>query len=199
MSQLYGPSGSGKTNISLQLSVECVKSGKKAVYIDTEGFSPERFSQIAGDDAGEIAREIIIYEPENFEQQAAAISDLSKIISGRIGLIVLDSAATFYRFGLEKENDTEIDMRRSLASQIGTLHAIARKHNICAVFTNQVYTDVDTNELCPVGGTAIEHLSKTIIGLERIGSGRRRAVLRKHRSRAEGASCEFQLTRDGVR
>jgi len=45
----------------------------------------------------------------------------------------------------------------------------------------------------------IEHLSKAIIKLERIGTGRRRFVIRKHRSRPEGLSCEFLITQAGVR
>jgi DNA repair protein RadB len=44
----------------------------------------------------------------------------------------------------------------------------------------------------------MEHISKTIIQLERVGDGKRRAVLRKHRSLPEGISCEFTITSEGV-
>ncbi|MCG7852494.1 MAG: AAA family ATPase, partial [Methanosarcinaceae archaeon] len=69
VTQLFGEAGSGKTNICLQLAVECVKSGRKVVFVDTEGISPDRFRQIAGDNAKEIAQHIIIYEPHSFEEQ----------------------------------------------------------------------------------------------------------------------------------
>ena len=43
-------------------------------------------------------------------------------------------------------------------NQIGILHGIARKYGVGVVITNQVYKDVATGELCPVGGNALEHL-----------------------------------------
>ncbi len=200
ITQLYGASGTGKTNICIQLAIECVKRGKKVIYIDTEGFSAERFKQIAGEDAKKIGGEIIIYEPTSLEQQYSTIISLENIMSERIGLILLDSAALFYRLGLstEESNDENIANRRELVNQIGLLHGLARKHGIAVVITNQVYKDVSTAEVCPIGGTAIEHLSKAIILLERTGISKRRATLRKHRSRSEGASCEFMLTETGA-
>jgi DNA repair protein RadB len=200
VSQVYGASGTGKTNICLQLAVECVRSGKKVVYIDTEGFSAERFRQIAGRDTKKIASEIIIYEPASLEQQYSAVIDLEKITGDRVGLIILDSAALFYRLGLTSDdsNDDNVALRRELVNQIGILHGIARKHGIVVLITNQVYKDVSTGELCPIGGNALEHMSKSIILFEKTGISKRRATLRKHRSKGEGTSCEFMLTEKGV-
>jgi len=199
VTQLYGGSGSGKTNICIQLAVECVKSGKKVIFIDTEGFSADRFKQIAGEDAKKIAGDIIIYEPASFEQQYSAITDIEKLMNEKIGLIILDSAALFYRLGLQDDsNEENVAIRRELVNQIGILHGIARKYAVSVVITNQVYKDVSTGELCPVGGNAFEHLSKTIILLDKIGTSKRKATLRKHRSKSEGIYCEFRLTEKGA-
>ncbi|MEA1905367.1 MAG: DNA repair and recombination protein RadB [Euryarchaeota archaeon] len=196
VTQLFGAPGTGKTNICLQLIIECVKGGKKVVFIDSEGFSPERFEQIAGSDASDIAKDVIIYEPINLDQQYSNIKELDKIVKENMGLIVLDSATTFYRLALE--NGDNMSLRRVLANQVAHLHRIARKYGIAVVITNQVYTDIDSDELCAVGGTMVEHLSKAIIRLEHVGTGRRRATIRKHRSRPEGVSCEFLITQQGV-
>ena len=200
VTQIYGGSGTGKTNICIQLAVECVRGGKKVIYIDTEGFSAERFRQIAGDDAKKIAGDIIIYEPSSFEQQYSAITDIEKLMNEKIGLVILDSAALFYRLGLTQDDSSEenVAIRRELVNQIGILHGIARKYGVAVVITNQVYKDVATGELCPVGGNALEHLSKTIILLDKTGPSKRRATLRKHRSKSEGTSVEFMLTDRGV-
>ncbi len=200
ITQIYGGSGTGKTNICIQIAVECVKSGKKVIFIDTESFSGERFKQIAGDDAKKIAGDIIIYEPINFEQQYSAIADIEKLMNEKIGLIILDSAALFYRLGLTQDDSGEenVATRRELVNQIGMLYGIARKYNVAIVITNQVYQDVATGELCPLGGHTLTHLSKTIILLEKIGPSRRKATLQKHRSRSEGTYCEFGLTERGV-
>jgi DNA repair protein RadB len=199
VTQLYGGSGSGKTNICIQLAVECVKSGKKVIFIDTEGFSADRFKQIAGEDAKKIAGDIIIYEPASFEQQYSAITDIEKLMNEKIGLIILDSAALFYRLGLQDDsNEENVAIRRELVNQIGILHGMARKYGVSVVITNQVYKDIATGELCPVGGNAFEHLSKTIILLDKTGTSKRKATLRKHRSKCEGVSCEFRLTDKGA-
>ncbi len=200
VTQIYGASGTGKTNICIQLAVAAVRSGKKVVFIDTEGFSAERFRQIAGDDAKKVAGDIIIYEPASLDQQYSAILELDKIMSEKIGLIILDSAALFYRLGLSSDdsNEENVALRRELVNQIGLLHGIARKHVIAVVITNQVYKDVSTGELCPIGGNALEHLSKTIILLEKTGTSKRKATLRKHRSKCEGTNCGFMLTDKGV-
>ena len=118
----------------------------------------------------------------------------------KIGLIILDSAALFYRLGLTQDDSSEENManRRELVNQIGILHGIARKYGVAVVITNQVYKDVATGELCPVGGNAFEHLSKTIILLDKIGTSKRKATLRKHRSKSEGIYCEFRLTEKGA-
>jgi DNA repair protein RadB len=200
VTQIYGASGTGKTNICIQLAVTTVYSGNKVVFIDTEGFSAERFRQIAGDDAKKIAGEIIIYEPASLDQQYSVVLELEKIMNEKIGLIILDSAALFYRLGLsiDDSNEENIALRRELLNQIGLLHGIARKYVIAVVITNQVYKDVSTGELCPIGGNALEHLSKTIILLEKTGPSKRKATLRKHRSECEGTNCDFLLTDKGA-
>jgi DNA repair protein RadB len=198
VTQIFGAAGTGKTNICIQLAVECVKQGQKVIYIDTEGLSPVRFKQIAGENAKEIARSVIIYEPLSFEEQYAAVREVEKIAGENVGLIILDSATSYYRFELEDE-ETGIKSRRELANQIGFLHALARKHGIAVVITNQVYSDIVSGGVRPLGGTSLEHISKAILKLEKMGDGLRRAILYKHRSRPEGSSAEFRITADGIR
>jgi DNA repair protein RadB len=98
VTQLYGEAGSGKTNICLQAVIGCAKKGKSVIYIDSEGFSPERFLQIASSDSDvedveSIAREIIIYEPQSFEQQTSCIKEIEQVIKEKkeVALVILDS------------------------------------------------------------------------------------------------------------
>jgi DNA repair protein RadB len=196
VTQLYGEAGTGKTNIVLQLAVQAVARGLRVVLIDTEGFSAERFSQIAGPDAKEIASKIIIFEPLNLEQQQTAIRDTAKIVGKDFGIVILDSATSLYRLLLEADDNRAV--RRSLSAQVGELQEIARKHRLAVVITNQVYTEIETNRLRPIGGTFLEHISKVIIELEKVGEGLRRARIVKHRSKPEGETAEFRITARGV-
>ena len=209
VTQLYGEAGSGKTNICLQVAIECARKGKTIIFIDSEGFSPERFSQIASSSTGEdaeiksIARRIIIYEPQSFEQQTSCINEIETVIKEKEGkngvaLIILDSATLFYR--LELDDERSIYLRRVLANQIMHLLELARGFDLAVIITNQVYMDVETGNLRPSGGYALEHLSKVIVQLEKAaeGSGKRRATLKKHRSMPEDTSCTFFITSNGV-
>jgi DNA repair protein RadB len=196
VSQIYGEPASGKTNICLQLAINTIRSGKKVIFIDTEGFSIERFSQIAGEDARELARQLIYFEATSFEQQFSAIRDAEKLMDDNVGLIILDSATALYR--VEREGKDGIGPMRELASQMTALLGMARKHGVAVVITNQIYTDIDKEELRAAGGRWLEHISKAIIELKRAGPGKRVAVLKKHRSKAEGECVDFSITGSGI-
>ena len=196
ITELYGESGSGKSNIVLQLAVAAVTRGLKVIFIDTEGFSAERFKQIAGPGAAEMAKKIIIFEHMSLEQQAMAIREASKIVSRDVGLVVLDSATSLYRMLLEAEDSRPA--RRALTVQLSELQEIARRHSIPVVITNQVYTDIESNTLRPLGGTYLEHMCKAIVLLEKAGEGLRRARLMKHRSLPENRTAQFRLTSRGL-
>ena len=196
ITQLYGESGTGKSNIVMQLAVQAVARGLRVIFIDTEGFSAERFKQIAGPGAEEMAKKIMIFEPMSLEQQAIAIRESSKLAGCDLGLIILDSATSLYRVLLEAEDNRTI--RRTLTAQLSELQEIARKHKIPIVITNQVYTDIENNSLRPIGGRGLEHICKAIIFLEKKGEGLRRAWLMKHRSLPEGGMADFRLTARGV-
>ncbi|HOT07109.1 MAG: DNA repair and recombination protein RadB [Methanosaeta sp. PtaB.Bin039] len=196
ITQLYGQSATGKTNIILQLAVQAVARGWRVIFIDTEGFSPERFCQIAGEGAREIASRIMVFEPLNLEQQSSAIRDAARISGEGVGLIVMDSATSLYRAVLEGD-DTRA-AKRTLATQMAELQEIARRNRIPVVITNQVYMDVEAGQLRPIGGTALEHICKAIICLEKTASGQREARIVKHRSRPEGEKAEFTISAAGV-
>ena len=209
VTQLYGEAGSGKTNICLQMAAECAREGQSVIIIDTEGLSPERFLQIARahkneDETVEVLSErIILYQPRSFEQQTSCIKEIGTVIKQKVGksdvkLVVLDSATLFYR--LELDDNRSIQLRRVLANQIMHLLELARQYDLIVIITNQVYTDVEDGTLRPPGGSAIEHLSKVIVQLEKVPGmqGKRRAILKKHRSMPEETACTFYITQSGV-
>lgn len=196
ITQIYGEAGTGKTTIILQTAIGAVSRGLKVIFIDTEGFSVERFRQIAGDGAKEVGAKIVVFEPLNLEQQHASIRDATKIAGKEFGLLILDSATSLYRAAFEGEDNRPV--RRALAAQLGELQEMARRHRIPVVVTNQVYMEIETGNLRPLGGMAMDHATKTSIFLEKRGEGKRTARLMKHRSMAEGSTAELQITGRGV-
>ncbi len=197
ITEIYGEAGSGKTNICLQLAINVAKSGKRVIYIDTEGVSMERFQQLGGNE--DVARNILFYQVYKFSQQREVIERAVKLVEqkGDIPLIIIDSLTEFYRAEWGVGEDTS-SKRSSLAWQLSLLSSVARRKNIAVVVTNQVYMDTNTGELKPIGGHTLHHNAKTIIHLKKIGNGYREAVLVKHRSREEGKVARFVIREDGL-
>ncbi len=194
VTQIYGQSGTGKTTLCLMFAKNVAKDYKVA-YIDTEGLSAERVKQIFEDIS--LFSNVYVYEVFEFKEQSIALKEAEKLCKNEnVKLVVVDSFTALYRSELEDE-ERQVRVKRELTSQLTYLLGIARKYDVAVIITNQVYTDVRTGQDKPLGGTSIDHLSKIIIGLERIGD-KRIAKLVKHRWLKEGRSCEFVITDRGI-
>lgn len=193
---IYGEAGTGKTNLCLVLSRNLARQGKKVVYLDTEGLSLERYRQICGEGYEEMLKSTLIFEAHSFEDQEKMVDKAIKLAEGNmdVGMIVVDSISMYYRL-TSREDKGE---RKSLTSQSLKLLGVARKRNIPVLLTSQVYTDVEHGTFEPLGGHSLMHNAKTLIKLEKVSMGRRRAVLMKHRHIEEGRSAEFRLTSQGI-
>ncbi|MBI4393765.1 MAG: DNA repair and recombination protein RadB [Euryarchaeota archaeon] len=198
ITEFYGEAGTGKTNICLLLARNVVRSGRKVVYIDSEGVSLERLRQVCGPDFESVQKNILFFEPYSLDEQDRIVAKATRLAqSGSdIGLIVMDSATIFYRLSLASGDDMQ--HRRGLTLQLHTLLTTARQKLIPVVITNQVYTNIDSDILEPIGGQLMRHISKAIIHVEKAGKGLRRATVVKHRSAAEGSSVEFVINQAGL-
>ncbi len=194
---LFGEAGSGKTNICLQVARNVATTGKKVVYIDTEGVSLERLMQIAGDDYEEVMKNVLFFEPHSFDEQEKFVDKAAKLAESslEVGVIILDSATIHYRL---TRNDEERGVRKSLSPQLAKLLAVARSKDLPILLTSQVYTDIEKGTFEPLGGHVLLHNAKAIIRLDKVSTGVRRAVIIKHRHLEEGRRAEFKLTNSGV-
>lgn len=195
ITQFVGEAGSGKSTLCLVSAVAVLRAGGGVVYIDSEGFSVERFSQIAGENTEEFAKRIYIEEPMTFAEQGIMIAGCESLLrAGKVGLIVVDSATALYRLE-QMETKEALSM---LSHQMMVLLALAKRFDVPVVITNQVFMDLERHKLSGLGGTALAHISKAIVRVEKH-DGFRRAVVTKHRSQPEGVSWDFVITGDGVR
>ena len=198
---LYGGSGTGKTNFCLLAAVSQAKKGNKVVFIDTEGgFSVERVRQLASEEeVKKVLENILLLKPTNFTEQKKAFEELLKYLKNEVSLIVVDGMTILYRLDFadaREKNDEEMHKINSeLARQIKTLAEIARKRDIPVLITNQVYRWEDADKM--VGGDILKYWSKTIIELQNNG-GKKKAILRKHRSLRE-KELDFEIINNGIK
>jgi DNA repair protein RadB len=194
---IYGPSGCGKTNLCLIAAVKVVESGKRAIFIDTEGgICVERIKQLTKD-YEPVLKNIVFFNPVNFIEQSEIFETLRGMVNDSIGMIVVDSISMLYR--LELGRSTEVyDVNASLGRQIAYLVEIARRKKIPVLITNQVYSDFDNrDQVKMVGGDLLKYGSKCLIEL-RAFANCRGLILRKHRSLPEGLECKFKIIGEGV-
>ena len=199
VTQVYGPPAAGKTNVVLSAAVETAACGDSALLIDTEGLSIDRLKQIADShpdaDVDDIASRIIITEAHTFEQQREAVQDVTDFAS-QVEFVALDSATGFYR--LERTEQEEGEALRAVARQITHLLSLARKYDLAVGFTNQVYTDPDSEQTSGLGGHTLNHWSAVVVRLDRFRGGNRRATLEKHHSKETGGTASFRITGAGL-
>ena len=199
---IYGPAGSGKTVLCLLAAMTMSRSGKKVIYVDTEGgFSVERLKQISGSisqDYKKILDNITFLKPTSFEEQKNSFERLKEIVNDKIGLIIVDTIAMLYRLEMGKSEEYQ-DVNRELANQIAYLTEIARKKNIPILITNQVYADFEEKDKVNiVGGDILKYGSKCLIELQITPNGNRRLILRKHRNLPEKKEILFKIVEGGI-
>ena len=197
LTTLFGPSGAGKTNFCLLAAVRVAESGKKVLFIDSEGgIAVERIKQISVD-YGKVLERIIFLNPVTFIEQNDIFEKVKSMANEQIGMIVVDSISMLYRLELGKSEEV-YEVNSALGRQIAYLVEIARRKKIPVLITNQVYADFDhRDEVKMVGGDLLKYGSKCLLELKR-GEEHREIILRKHRSLPEGKRVKFKIVEKGV-
>ena len=120
LTQIYGGPASGKSTLCTVAAVSCLRAGGSVIFIDSEGFSIERFRQVAGSDTETIADRLFLFEPVDFEQQGSMIVEADKVFKQhKPGLLILDSATALYRTDLEKGRDAMQMLTRQMLQLLG--------------------------------------------------------------------------------
>lgn len=190
---LYGEAGTGKTNICLQTAYNMAKAGMKTAFVDTEGLSLERVSQIFTD--RDLQKELLVFQVHSFEEQSDRIQKVCRLseANDKIGLVVIDSVTMFYRL---HSDDTSV--RNEFIKQTEMLLNAARQNDVAILLTSQVYTNIGSGSIEFLGGHALHHNAKTIVRLDKRNNGRRTAVIVKHRSIPEGRTANYRIIETGI-
>lgn len=194
---IYGPSGAGKTNLCLLAAVQIAESGKKVLFIDTEGgIAVERIKQMSKHPE-QVLECLLFFNPVTFAEQKNTFEEIREMINSQIGMIIVDSISMLYRLELGKSEEV-FEVNSALGKQIASLVEIARRKKIPVLITTQVYADFDNrDQIRMVGGDLLKYGSKCLLEIQKFSSCRG-IILRKHRSLPEGKELKFRIVSQGM-
>jgi DNA repair protein RadB len=216
---VFGEGGSGKTNLALQCARQAALAGKRIGYVDTEGVSSVRLSQVfsaaaarptvmpdtEGGDAlvdlaesassvRELESRVLFFTPYTIEEQERMVQNASRLPD--LGLLVVDSINMHYRLHIDTGGDAEAEAGRSLYKQLHHLTGFARQNQVPVLVTGQVYGGEDATQ--PFARRVMEHLVKALVRFEKRPDGARKATILKHRSIEEGRAARFRIGPHGL-
>ncbi len=207
LTAIYGPAGSGKTTHCLLAAIRMAGTGKKIVYMDTEGgVAVERIRQITTYHQKALPN-ILFLRPATFQEQKKMLERLKDFSNEKIGLIIVDTISMRYRLEMGKAagksgTDDVSSINKMMAQQFSFLSEIAGKKSIPVLITNQVYADFKGrgggNGVHPVGGDIVKYGSRCLLELKKHHGNMREIILRKHRSLPEGKNAFFRIVEKGV-
>ena len=164
LTMIYGKAATGKTTCCMLAAIEQLKQNKKVIYIDTEnGFSLDRFKQLAGEDYNRYLDNLFISKINDFKNQGKKIKELMLFIEkSKFSLIIVDTIGIYYRRIVKSHKDLANNM---LISQIKDLQEISKK--VPVIITNQVYNKIDIDEEVMLAYNLIERYCSCLIQLNK--------------------------------
>ncbi len=198
---VYGEAETGKTSLAIQCAVNAARTGRKAIFVDSDGtFSPVRLSQIASKDTEDIAPSITLVKPTTFEEQALAIDRLDEYLTKAVGIVIVDTVTSLYRLELGQPKKT-FTLNRELGRQVAGLAQIAKTRKAAILINSQVRNvflhGAVTME--PVATRVLKFWADIVLNLKLTGQSRiLKAVLEKHPQRKRTTSCYFTIGKTGI-
>ena len=158
---IYGEPASGKTTIVKEAAVYQSKNNKKVIFIDSEkSFSIERLMQLCNNDKN-VVKNIFVLKPKSLKVQGKYLKRLLKLKD--LDLVIIDSIGIYHRYELKKDASKA---NKEMHQQFNILSELCSK-KIGVLITNQVYTDIEKNEVNLVGGNMLRNWSKYLIKLDK--------------------------------
>lgn len=200
ISLLYGEAGSGKTIFTTQCVVEASRAGCKIFFLDSDqSFSPNRIERL--DDGSELAHSIVLFRPEDFEQQGRIIESIESHLTRAPTLLVVDSITGLYRSGLVG-SEGYFARDRELNRQIAQLHSLCSRFALAILLTGQVHSSPSGREwlIEPVAERTLRHWSELILRLVQTPRPNVRDCFLEKKGGAEvsGVHSPFRITATGI-
>jgi RecA/RadA recombinase len=167
ITSIYGEAGTGKTTIALQITRQTAMQGLKVLYVDTDhSFTQQRFQQMTGANFQNLSELVMLFFPEDFEEQRSLFESLENFLTPTVGLVVVDSMSSLYRVAFSSNNNI-FKLNRVLTRQLAYLSELSMTRKIACLITSQVHARFigPVSQIEPVARRALFHFPKSIIRL----------------------------------
>ena len=130
---------------------------------------------------------MIITSPTTFQDQSTTIDSLSKVLTDKFGLIIVDTVTSLYRIELGDTEETYI-ANRELNRQLAVLTQIAKTRKVAVLIISQVRSILSgkTFETKPVATRVLNYWSDIILNMQLTSQTRVIKVLRESHPRING-------------
>jgi len=202
---VYGEAETGKTTLALQCSVACMRDGFKVIFVDSDHrFSTSRLSQIMDHNVELLSPLMIVFTPEEFEEQGKLIENFERYITKSTRLIVFDTITGLYREARGSPRET-FALSRELNRQLAYLREVAETRQVAVLLISQVHAVLDSgkageSQVEPLAIRILNHWCNNILSLRSTGKPNvKEAGLEKLNGREiKGSKCFFRLGSRGL-
>jgi RecA/RadA recombinase len=162
---VYGEASTGKTVLAMQSALEAAAKGFKVFFIDADlSFSVQRLESL--ERGGELAENIVVFQPEDFREQIRITESLEVLLSKTPALLIVDSVTGLYRADIEKPGSAFVH-NRELNRQLAYLSDLASRFELTILLTGQVHSQPSRGSwlIAPVATRTLRHWSYLILRL----------------------------------
>ncbi len=165
VSLVYGEASTGKTVLVLQSALQASARGMKVFFVDSDlSFSVQRLGML--DREGNLAENIVVFQPEEFRDQVRITESLETMMSKTPAVLVVDSITGLYRTDLN-ETGMVFVRNRELNRQLAYLSDLSSRFDLTVLLTGQVHSHPSVGSwlIAPVATRTLRHWSSVILRL----------------------------------
>ena len=199
---IYGEPETGKTTFAIQCTVSCALQNYKILFVDCDNtFSTERLSQLSADKFDQVAEQVILIKPKDFNEQTAVIDRIQDYTAKNFGLIVIDTFTSLYGAKVAESSSKAFSVNRELNRQLAILAQTAKIRKIPVIVVSQVRSVFDDPNVsvAPVANRVLKFWADTIIAMKPTGYPQTIKAVLETRENKEEVTCYVQIGETGIK
>lgn len=202
---VYGEPSTGKTSFALRMAVNFLDYKKscdgdsRVLYVDADQkLSVDRFSDIAGRNAVDYFKRLIVSIPKSFAEQTLLVEQLDSFVARSIDFVVIDTVTSLYQEEIASRGSV-FPASREFNRQLAYLKEAVENRHITVLLLSQVHSALQSTpaEITPISTRILKYWSDNILNLKLTSqTGVRVAFIEK--PRVSLAGCRFRLVQSGL-